>query len=87
MTSERNIINHPFNSDDHGIINVVRNIEKLEYRLVKHRSTRTFNLRCLQEKFIPTGCRVKFKCKNNFERKIIKKAELQLFNNGIRDYH
>ena len=64
-----------------------RCIEKLEFRLAKDRTTRTFNLRCLQEKVIPSGCRIKFISKNNFAWNIIRKAELQLVNNRVRDYH
>ena len=39
------------------------------------------------EKVIPSGCKIKFKSKNNFKRNIIKYTELQLVNNRIRDYH
>ena len=38
------------------------------------------------KKVIPSGCKIKFKIKNNFEIKIIGKAELQLINNRIVDY-
>ena len=38
------------------------------------------------EKVIPSGCRIKFKSKNNFERNIIRNAEQQLVYNRIRDY-
>ena len=64
MTSERNIFNHLYKNYDHGIIKEVRFIEKLELRLAKHKTARSFNLGCLQEKVIPSGCKIKFKSKN-----------------------
>ena len=76
MTSERNIFNSLYNNYDCEIIKKVRYIEKLEDKLVKHRNARTFNLECLKEKALPSECKIKFKCKNNFERKIIEKVEL-----------
>ena len=62
MTSEMNTINQLYNSYDCRIIKEVKSIEKLEQKLVRHRSARMFNLRCLQEKVI-----------KNFKRKMIKK--------------
>ena len=76
MTPERNIFNHLYNNYDCGIIKEVRCIEKLEFTVAKDRAARTFNLSCLQEKVIPSGCRIKFKSKKNIERNIIRKAEL-----------
>ena len=87
MTSARNKFNHLYNSFDHGIIKELRCVEKLEPRLAKHKTARIFILRCLQEKVISSSCRIKSKSKNNFEKNIIRKAELQLVNNSIRDYH
>ena len=57
------MINHLVNHYDCGAIKEVRTIEKCKHKLVKHRGSRTFSLRCLQEQFIPTGCRIKFKGK------------------------
>ena len=57
MTSEMNTINQQYNNYDHRIIKEVRGKEKLEHKLVRHRSTRTFNLRCLWEKEYPQDVR------------------------------
>ena len=39
------------------------------------------------KKVIPSSSRIKFKCKNNFERKVIRKTELQLIINRVRYYN
>ena len=87
MTSGRNIFNHLYNNYDNRIIKEVECVEKLELRLARHRTARTLNLRCIQEKVIPSGCRTKFKGENNSERNIIRKAELHLVNIRSRDYY
>ena len=73
MISEVNTISQLYNNYDHGIIKEVISIEKLEHKLVRHRSARTFNVRCLQEKVIPRGCRIKFKSKTILKEKLTKK--------------
>ena len=52
--------------------------------MVKHRGAHIFNPQCLQEKVIPSGGKINFKSSNFAESNIIRRAELALVGNIIR---
>ena len=70
------------NSYNHETLLEARKLEKLEIQVVKYRTARIFNLRCLANKVTPKPCK-KWN-ENNFEQGIIKKAEHSLIHNRIK---
>ena len=84
ITSEMNIINQLYSGYDQETLKQMRNLEGLGDTLVKHRGAHIFNLQCLHEKVIPSACKIKLKNNNFAESNIIKRAELALINNRIR---
>ena len=58
-------------------------MEKLEIQLAKSRTTRIFNLRCLENKVTPKTFQIKWKG-NKFEQAIIKKSDHSLIHNRIQ---
>ena len=60
-----------------------RKLEKVEVQLVKSRTARIFNLRCLAYKVTPKTLQIKWKG-NNFEQATIRKAKHWLTHNTIK---
>ena len=69
------IISKLYTNYDQETLKEVQKLEGLEHKLVKHRGAQVFNLQCLHEEVIPTGCKIKFKCYNFAKSNIIRRAE------------
>ena len=67
----------------HETLLEARKLEKLEIQLIKSRTARIFNLRCLANKVTPKTLQIKWKG-SKFEQAIIKKAEHSLMHNRIK---
>ena len=59
--------------------------EKMEYKMADFANHRRFSLRCLSKGLIPVSVRLKSNIKTPKGRQIIKKAELALLNERIRN--